>query len=282
MLIVGADGLLGGALRRYWRERGAPVIATTLLPLEDMRDAQFLDLAQPAERWPELSACRAAVLCAAITSLEQCRRDPTGTRWINVTQTLRLAEQLAGCGAFVVFLSSNLVFDGSKPFRAPDEPFCPVTEYGCQKADAEKQLTALGLCHAVVRLTKVFHAGMPLVRGWLKALEQGTPIAPFEDFVCAPIALESVVCAIAIVAERALPGAWQLSAAADISYAAIARRLAERRKLDPALIQPVCCRHRADLEHVPHHTTLDARRSESVLGFQVPDPLAVIDGIFGP
>ena len=143
VLIVGADGLLGGTLRRHLQRAGHEVAATSLLSVPDSQNVLHLDLTQPPETWPELPACRAVVLCAAITSLEQCRANPAGTRLVNVTRTLALLEGLAQKGTFVVFISSNLVFDGSKPGRQADEPVCPRTEYGRQKAEAEAALLRL-------------------------------------------------------------------------------------------------------------------------------------------
>ena len=55
-----------------------------------------------------------AVLCAGITSLAVCRQDPQACRRINVENSLAVLRQLAGTGTFVVALSTNLVFDGSK------------------------------------------------------------------------------------------------------------------------------------------------------------------------
>ena len=277
-LIVGAEGLLGGALSRFWRRTGREVVATSLRILEE--GAVHLDIAQPEETWPVLPKCSAAVLCAGITDLERCRRDPAGTRWVNVTQTLKLAHRLAGQGCFVVFLSSNLVFDGSKPLRHPAEPTCPKTEYGHQKAEAEAGLARLGNRFGVVRLTKVFHSEMPLVRGWIQSLSDGKPIHPFADFMCSPISLETTIRAVATVAENQLNGIWHLSSSADITYAGIAQHIAGRQKFDATLVQPVSCREAATLEHRPLYTTLDATRSQKELGFEIPDPVSVIDTTF--
>jgi len=277
LLVVGADGLLGGALWRYWLAAGRPVLATSLLEIPEAGPVVRLDLNQGEEAWPKLPACRAAVLCAAIAGLAQCRQQPAATRRVNVTQTLALARRLADQGCFVVFLSTNLVFDGSRPWRRADEPTCPMTEYGRQKAEAEAGLATLGDRAAVVRLTKVFHPDLPLLRGWRESLQAGRPIQPFADVVCAPIRLEATIRCLAQVAERCLPGIWQLSATADISYAAIAQRLARHGGCDPALVRPQPARTAADLEHKPRFTTLDATRAARELGFAIQSPEAVVD-----
>jgi len=242
----------------------------------DERDALRLDLSQAPDRWPVLPPCRAAVLCAAITSLEQCRRDPIGTRKVNAEHTLALAQRLAEQGAFVVFLSTNLVFDGTKPLRLADEATCPQTEYGRQKAAVEAGLAALGVRHAVVRLAKVFHSGLPLVRDWMDSLRAGKPITPFADMVCAPITLDTVLQGLARVAENELEGRWQFSPLEDVSYAAIATEVGRLVQADLSLIRPGSARQLASLEHLPAHTTLDARETRAKLGLDFPEASRVI------
>jgi dTDP-4-dehydrorhamnose reductase len=256
------------------------VAGTSLLDLSDKDGVQYLDLAQPPETWPQLPPCRAAVLCAAITSLETCRRAPEATRLVNVTRTLELAQRLAGQGAFLVFISSNLVFDGSKPWRDAAEAPCPVTEYGRQKAEAEAGLARFGNRSAIVRLTKVFHAGLPLMRNWMTALEQGQCVKPFSDLLCSPITLPATIQAIARVAENQRSGIWQLSGSRDISYAGIARHLAARRRFDPALVQPISALSSGPVEFLPACTTLDATRAKNELGFAILEPEAALDHTF--
>ncbi len=280
MLIVGADGLLGRSLHQHWIAGGVPVVGTTRRLEVGVGEVIRFDLATPVEQWPPFPRCQAAVLCAGLTNGEQCRRNPEGTRQLNVHQTVRLAENLARQGTFVVFISTNLVFDGTKPHRRADEGVSPMTEYGRQKAEGERAMAGLGRLGAVVRLTKVFHPGMALVRGWQRDLAQRRCIAPFDDLVCAPVSLMAVVEAIATITQRCLPGLWQLSARADISYADVARTIARQKNLDGKLICPVSCRSQEGLEHVPLHTTLDTTAAENGVGFKAEDPVEIIQRVF--
>ena len=84
----------------------------------------------------------AAVLAAAVTKLDACERDPEATARVNVEANLALAAMLASQGVYVVFLSSNQVFDGTRPHRLGSEPTSPQTVYGRQKAEVESRLLA--------------------------------------------------------------------------------------------------------------------------------------------
>jgi dTDP-4-dehydrorhamnose reductase len=275
LLIVGAEGLLGSALVAQARQRGLEVCATMQQRDDASEGVHRLDLAEPPDAWSP-PPCSSAVLCAAVTSLEACRRDPVSTRHINVTQTLRLAERLVQTGAFGVFISSNLVFDGARPCRPAGDTLCPKTEYGRQKAEVERALAAWGDSVAVVRLTKVVSPRWPLLRGWLEALRGGRAIEAFEDMVCAPIPLDLTTRGLLEVARRRKPGIWQFSAAADVSYADLARDLAVRLGTDAGLIRHVSARDRLAPEHLPEHTTLDTSRAVRELGMSFPLPLEAV------
>jgi dTDP-4-dehydrorhamnose reductase len=278
--VIGADGLLGRSLYRLWGAAGHPVAATALQPPAGADGIQPLDLGRSSDAWPVLPQSDAAVLCAGITSLQQCRDNPEATRYVNVTQTLALARQLADRGCFVVYISSNLVFDGLRPMSRADEPRRPATEYGRQKADVEIGLSQLGERAAVVRLTKVFHRGLPLVRGWIESLRRGQPITAFVDLVCSPISAEATVRAIAAIAERQLPGIWQLSGSGEISYAGIAAHVTRREQCDPALVHPTRASRNLNLEHLTPHASLDAGRASRELGFELAAPSTVLDRVF--
>ena len=193
-----------------------------------------------------------------------------------MTQTLRLAEKLRAAGIFVVFPSSNLVFDGRRPCAPADEPLCPQTEYGRQKAAVEAELAAFGSGAAIVRLTKVVGPQWALACDWAQALRAGRSIRAFTDLRCAPIPLELTVRGLLEVARRRLPGLWQFSAPVDVSYAGLASHLARRLGANPTLVEAVSGQTNGGLEHVPCHTTLDTTRARAELGMEFPTPLEVM------
>lgn len=278
LLVVGGDGLLGGALVSHWTAVGAPVIATTRR--KPVAGAALLDLSTDSAGWQILAECKAAVICAGVTNQEACRRDPLGTRRINVEQTLKLVHALTGSGCFVVFLSTNLVFDGSRPLRHADEPLCPATEYGRQKADVERALAGLHRPCAVVRLTKVVHSALPLLGTWREALSAGRFVNAFSDYVCSPIPLDPTIQCIARIAEEQRPGVWQISADDDISYLDIALSMAQKTGCEPALVRAAS--GVGKVEHLPQHTTLDASAVRAQLGVELPQAREAIANVISP
>lgn len=276
-LIVGADAQIGRALCETLAADGVTAIGTSRrVPLAPGR--VLLDLAAGPQTWVLPESISAAYLCAGVTLLDECRRDPLGTRQVNVAGTVELAGRLVAAGAFVVFPSSNLVYDGSKSFRSTGDPPCPSTEYGRQKAEAERQLLALGERVAVVRLSKILSPKTPLLTQWRAALEQGRAIQPFSDMVAAPLPMPFVAQSLIRIADLRRPGIFQLSGDRDISYAQIARYLATRLGRNSELIQPVEVGRTSSLvEALPAHTTLDMTRAQRELGLAPPSVWQAID-----
>ncbi|MBU1042273.1 MAG: sugar nucleotide-binding protein [Proteobacteria bacterium] len=279
-LVVGADGGIGQALCVALRKDGRYVAGTSRR--DGSPEMLYLDLAGDLGVFAAPAGVGQAFLCAAVTATAQCRMDPAGTACVNVDGTVRLAEQLVRAGVFVVFPSTNMVFDGALPRRAADDARCPLAEYGRQKARAEELLLALGGQVAVVRLTKVLAPGVTLFSGWAEQLQAGRIIRPFSDMPMAPVPLDFVVGALLAIAASRKGGLWQISASRDVSYAEAALRLAARLGADLGLVRPVSWREAApDMEHVPAHTSLDASLLEKELGLAAPDPLASLDQAYG-
>ncbi len=280
LLVIGADGLIGRALVRSLSENHGEVMGTTRRSDQVSPASVLLDLTTDVTAWEPPPNCSAAFLCAAITSQEKCRADPAATARVNVIQTAELAKSLVAAGVFVVFLSSNLVFDGLVPTPKPDRAPLPRTEYGRQKADAEQRLLALGEGVAVVRLSKVFHPAMPLLQKWAEALRNGETIFPLADLVCSPIPLDFTLRALEKTGRERKPGIWQISGERDVSYAEIASLLAQRLNVDPSLVHPQSSIEQGlQLEHLPMHTTMDVSRVVDELDLTPPSVRATIDSV---
>lgn len=270
-LIVGADSMIGGALLAHLRRVEVRVRGTTRRREAVSESMRHLDLAQDCSSWQCPEPVDVAVVCAAVSSLEACRRDPVASARINVQEIPALVRNLTGRGAFVIFLSTNQVFDGSLPYRPADDPPSPTTEYGRQKAEAERRISD-GASVAIVRFTKVLGPRNPLFSAWAGALQQGEIIHPFADMVMSPIPLLAAVSVLRLLADLRQPGIFQVSGAQDISYAEAAYLLAQTLETDPGLVQPVIASESGQYpEFIPRHTTLNMDRLRSELGLEPPE-----------
>ncbi len=165
LLVTGATGLLGRPVLRAcaavpaWRVTGT-AFRRTGPGLERVDLAQtgaipaFLDRLAPtviihaaAERRPDVS-----------------EKDPDGTQRLNVGATAALAQWAAAHGAFLIYISSDYVFDGTRAPYTPASPTHPINAYGQSKLDGEHAVQAAGRDYAVLRV--------PILYGEVEALDE--------------------------------------------------------------------------------------------------------------
>lgn len=283
VLIVGGDSEIASATAKHLQDAGSDVVATTRRPDRVADDRPFLDLGGAIEHWPIPGEVRGAVLCAAIARLADCARDPAGSARVNVTGTVALADRLLARGIPVLFLSTDKVFDGTRPLVPADAPPCPVSEYGRQKTAAEAALherMTNGAPAAILRLAKVVSPGMELLRQWIASLRAGRPIRAFHDMVMAPTPVALVAHAIERLLAEPSSGVFQLTGPRDIAYSAVALHLAKWAGADSALIEAVSA-HTAGLPEgstVPH-TSLDSSALRERFAIAAPDAIEVVDAL---
>jgi dTDP-4-dehydrorhamnose reductase len=282
-LIVGGDSEIGGAAFAALKAENQPVAATTRRRDRVAQDQALFDLAASLEGWEPPQGATSACVCAAVARLADCAADPRATAYINVTQTLALVDKLLKRGIYVLFLSTNQVFDGSIPRVPPDAPHSPVSEYGRQKACTESALQdymARGASVGILRLAKVVSPRMALLQRWIAELSNGTPISAFTDMTLAPTQMASVTSAIsALLGERAA-AVFQLTGPRDVSYADVGRFLAGKLGVEESLVQGSSARAAGLPEGAtPLHTTLDSSVLRDRFGLEVPDVWQVIESV---
>ena len=240
-----------------------------------------MDLSHP-ERFPIFSQpLDITFLCAGIANLATCEKNPTGTSLINVDNTVAFVQSLIATGSWVVFLSTNLVFDGSLPERTADTLPSPTCEYGRQKARAEKRLLTIGPSVAVLRQTKVVHPDTEPFSTWYQALSEGKSVEAFTDKVCAPLSIQSTVTLLLALARKRPGGVLQASASRDLTYAEAATILAQHAGSDSKQVRPVLGKEQGIPDFfLPRHTTLETSRQIKDLGWVPPEPeKALLEGL---
>jgi len=258
-LVVGGDSTIGAALMQSLAAENIPVTATSRRKDSSLL---YLNLADDPAQWPALPHADIAYFCAAITKLDMCENSPEAARKINVTHMQALAERLQKNGTFIIFLSSNQVFDGTLPHRKTTDAACPVNAYGKQKAEFEQWLLARPTPSAVLRLTKVISTPLPMLAQWKNALQKNEPVEAFDDLVFAPLPLSNVLESLLELGEKKHAGIHHLSGPRDISYYDIAVKLAETLGVNTKLVKPISATSKNIPPHfLPKHGTLECNKT---------------------
>jgi dTDP-4-dehydrorhamnose reductase len=113
---------------------------------------------------------------AAYTDVDGCETECSLCRAVNVDGTKHVADAAWESGAWLVFLSTDYVFDGKAdvPY-AEDHEVAPLNEYGRAKAEAEKYLLEGGRKAVIVRTSWLYGRGGPNFVDTVLALAESAP-----------------------------------------------------------------------------------------------------------
>jgi dTDP-4-dehydrorhamnose reductase len=149
--IFGATGLLGKALMREWQDDQVTGLSSRDV---DIRSADQVGgvIAQHRPEW--------IVLAAAYTDVDGCETQRDLALDVNCKGAVNVARAAARCGARLVFLSTDYVFDGTKsrPYEV-DDPLAPQSVYGQSKAAAEVEIRKILPECCIVRTSWLFGVG---------------------------------------------------------------------------------------------------------------------------
>jgi dTDP-4-dehydrorhamnose reductase len=134
ILIIGAGGMLGRAVRQALAARGTAFRAP---PRSE------LDLLRPESVRAHLGGISTVINCAAWTDVDGAEANEAAATALNGTGVGELAALCRGTGARLVHYSTDYVFagNGTAPYRI-DAQLAPLNAYGRSKAAGEQAITA--------------------------------------------------------------------------------------------------------------------------------------------
>ncbi|MDR7189118.1 dTDP-4-dehydrorhamnose 3,5-epimerase [Microbacterium sp. BE35] len=276
VLVVGADGQLGRALR---------------VALADVNHVEFaarsnLDVTAPelvgARRWRDYGAIINAAAYTAVdrAETEEGRRDAWSA---NVTGVVNLARVAAANGITLVHVSSDYVFDGTldRPYRE-DDPVCPLGVYGQTKAAGDSVVSTLAR-HYIVRTSWVIGAGGNFVRTMASLAERGVDPRVVDDQIGRLTPAVELARGIRhLLDTEASFGTYNLSGSGEpVTWAEVARRVFAAAGHDPTRVTGVSSEEYfagspVPVSPRPRNSVLDLSKIEAT-GFLAADALADLE-----
>jgi dTDP-4-dehydrorhamnose reductase len=96
------------------------------------------------------------VHAGGMTKPTACEKEPALAHRVNVEGTAHLVEAAKGVGARFIFISSDLVFDGSAERYDEDSPTRPLSVYGHNKVEGEERVRTGSDDFVIVRTTVMY------------------------------------------------------------------------------------------------------------------------------
>ncbi|XP_010175436.1 methionine adenosyltransferase 2 subunit beta-like, partial [Antrostomus carolinensis] len=138
VLITGATGLLGRAVFKEFSENNWNAVGCGYRRARPrFEQINLLDSVAVHDIIHDFQP-HVIVHCAAERRPDVVESQPDAASQLNVAASGNLAKEAAGVGAFLIYISTDYVFDGtSPPYKESDVPN-PLNLYGKTKLDGEK------------------------------------------------------------------------------------------------------------------------------------------------
>lgn len=279
ILVTGANGLLGQKLVMLLdAQRDIELVATgrghnrnpaggyTYLSCDLTSDAEVQDLIHQTN--PDC-----VIHCAAMTQVDECELHPEACTAINVAATGYLINACEKTGAYLLYLSTDFIFDGTRKLLTEEDQPNPISVYGHSKLQAENLVRRSRLKWAIVRTVLVYGVAHDLSRSnivlWVKQrLEHQRPIRVVNDQWRTPTLAEDLAYGCWLVAKDAHQGVFHISGDVLLSPYDLALKTASVFDLDTSLITPVNASTFTQAGKRPPKTGFDIRKARDVLGFR--------------
>lgn len=216
VLVTGAAGLLGHALgpRLAAAAPGPEALHLTDVANLDVTDPEAV---REAMRRP---APRTVFHLAAWTDVDGAEAHPREAERLNVEGAETVARAAAEAGAIIVHMSTDFVFDGTRPgLYVEDDPPSPLSVYARTKAEAETRVRAAAPdAHLVVRTAWLYGAGgRDFIDAILEKARAGRPPPVVTDQVGCPTWSEDLADALIAMVEADARGTLHACGAGEAS-----------------------------------------------------------------
>ncbi|EPY73069.1 hypothetical protein CB1_047321005 [Camelus ferus] len=214
VLVTGATGLLGRAVYKEFQQNNWHAVGCGFRRARPKFEQVNLLDSNAVHHIIYDFQPHVIVHCAAERRPDVVENQPDAASQLNVDASGNLAKEAAAIGAFLIYISSDYVFDGTNPpYREEDIP-SPLNLYGKTKLEGEKAVLENNLGAAVLRI--------PVLYGEVEKLEESAVTVMFDK--------------VQFSNKSANMDHWQQRFPTHVrDVATVCRQLAEKRMLDPSI-----------------------------------------------
>jgi dTDP-4-dehydrorhamnose reductase len=244
ILVTGASGLLGSKIVETALRKGYDACSSYLTRHPALGKPVKLDVSNKGNAVKVVERVRpdAIIHCAALTDVDRCEVDKELAVKVNVDGARFMAEAAKQIGAYLILVSTDYVFDGSKGlYKEEDEPH-PINFYGYSKLLAEKAVEEAAEDYLIARASVIYGAkpasGKVNFALWLiSKLKENQEAEALTDQYVSPTLNANLAEMLLEACEKRLNGIYHLAGADRVSRYEFAIKLAEAFDMNKGLIR---------------------------------------------
>ncbi len=268
IFITGGSGLLGSKVAEIALERGYDVYSGYNSHEPEFGEPIKFNLANPDSVVKAIDDVKPDVIIhsAALTDVDKCEVEKELAYKINVEGTKVVAEMTKKLGAFMVYVSTDYVFDGNKGMYKEEDETNPVNYYGYTKLLGEKYCRDFCIARTCVIYGAKPASGKVNFALWLiNKLEKGERVKIITDQFITPTLNTNLAKMLLEIAERKLKGVFHLAGATRVSRFEFAKEIARVFGLDENLIMPAKMSDINWIAKRPRDSSLDTSKAAKYL-----------------
>lgn len=262
ILVIGSQGQLGSELCRQLGDRAVGL------------DFPDFDITDPQRVAAAMAAIRPAAVIntAAYTRVDQAETERDACFAVNAAGVAHLAEACAAADATLVQVSTDYVFGGDRPVRAPyresDEPH-PQGIYASSKREGELRAMACPR-HVIIRTCGLYGRRAPraasnFVDTMLRLAETRNALRVVDDQHCTPTGVVHVARAIAFLLESDAGGVYHVVCRGQTTWLGFAREIFRQAGLS-IRVDPITTAEYGLAAPRPAYSVLDTGRYHALAG----------------
>ncbi len=265
VFLTGSEGLLGGNLRREL-SGSFDIVAPAREEMDILRREETI--ARIVDARPNL-----VIHAAAYTAVDRAEEEPEAAEAVNVQGTRAVAEGALMCGACLIYISTDYVFNGRKgePYLEEDETD-PLNVYGRTKLEGERVVTEVLLHYLIVRTAWLFGPDGPnFVEGMARRARAGERVEVVDDQTGSPTYAPHLAKAMADLYKARVKGLINVVNSGSCSWYGLAREIYRLAGAPPELVVPVTSDRVPRPAARPSCSILDLDKYRRITGGDMPE-----------
>jgi len=204
----------------------------------------------------------------AMTGVDLCEKEKTSASEINTKATEIIAKECSKLNSFLVYVSTDYVFDGNLGMYKEDDITNPLGFYGESKLEGEKVVQNFSTNWCIARTSTPFglHPTKKSFPMWvIENLQKQKQIDILIDQFTSPTYIPNLSRMLIEISERRITGIIHAAGASKISRYQMASMISDKLNLDGTLLKQISIDEMKWVAQRPKDSSLDVSRASSIL-----------------
>jgi dTDP-4-dehydrorhamnose reductase len=272
LLVTGANGLLGTRICQLATKQNYEVYSVHSQHASQFGTTIKLDITDGTALKQLFDKTKPDVVVhsAALSDVDKCEQEKDLAWKINVESTSNIAQLCHEHNCFLVYVSTDYVFNGEKGNYKETEQTAPINNYGLTKLKGEQEIKKSKAEYCIARTSVIYGsnpaAGKVNFALWLiEKLRKKEETKIVTDQWNSPTLNTHLAEMILEIVEKRITGTFHLAGATRVSRYEFAQKIAETFDLDENLLHPTSSEKMSWIAKRPRDTSLDVEKAKQTL-----------------